>query len=49
MAEIVYICNPLSHFGELPEDISKFKGSELDKHCGQGLWDAVDLTQSTFP
>lgn len=49
LAEIVYICDPLSHFGELPEDISKFKGSELDKHCGQGLWDAVDLTQSTFP
>lgn len=35
LAEIVYICDPLSHFGELPEDISKFKGSELDKHCGQ--------------
>lgn len=49
LAEIVYICDPLSHFGELPEDISKFKGSELDKHCGQGLWDAVDLTQSAFP
>lgn len=49
LAEIVYICDPLSHFGELPEDISKFKGSELDKHCGQGLWDAMDLTQSTFP
>lgn len=49
LAEIVYICDPLTHFGELPEDISKFKGSELDKHCGQGLWDAVDLTQNTFP